>query len=88
MTISFSLPDSVENQLRGEFIDVGEALKEAAFVELYRQGKLSHGQFAEGLGISRYEADAVLKRHDVTEDLVSAKELDEQVAGLRNLLGE
>lgn len=88
MTISFSLPDSVEHQLRGEFVDVGEALKEAAFVELYRQGKLSHGQFAAGLDISRYEADAVLKRHDVTEDLVSAKELDEQVAGLRNLLGE
>lgn len=88
MTISFSLPDSVEHQLRGEFVDVGEALKEAAFVELYRQGKLSHAQFAAGLDISRYEADAVLKRHDVTEDLVSAKELDEQVAGLRNLLGE
>lgn len=88
MTISFSLPDRVEHQLRGEFVDVGEALKEAAFVELYRQGKLSHGQFAEGLGISRYDADAVLKRHDVTGDLASANELGEQVADLRNLLGE
>lgn len=88
MTISFSLPQSVEHQLRVEFHNLDEAAKEAALVELYRQGKLSHGQFSEGLGVSRYDADAVLKRHGVSEDLLSAAELEKQVAALHNLVGE
>jgi predicted HTH domain antitoxin len=88
MTISFTLPDGVEHQLRDEFVDVGSALKEAAFVELYRQGKLSHGRFAECLGISRYEADAILKRHGVTEDLITLQEFNDQVAALQKALRE
>ena len=63
------------------------AAKEAALVELYRQGQLSHGKLAEGLGISRYETDAVLKRHNVTEDLLTREEFDDQVSGLRKALG-
>ena len=54
-------------------------------VELYRQGRISHGELAEGLGLSRYETDGVLRRH-VTEDLLSGEELDEQLAGLRTRL--
>jgi predicted HTH domain antitoxin len=88
MSITFDLPEDVEEQLRRELGDLDQAAKEAALVELYRQGKLSHGRFAESLGISRYEADGVLKRHNVTEDLVTLAELDEQIAGFRELLGE
>ncbi|MEX0711811.1 MAG: UPF0175 family protein [Pirellulales bacterium] len=88
MTISFNLPESLEQQLRDELGNLDQAAKEAALVELYRQGKLSHGRLAEGLGISRYQADAVLKRHHVTEDLITLDELDEQVLGLRKLVGE
>jgi hypothetical protein len=56
-------------------------------VELYRQGRLSHGQLAEGLGTSRPGADAVLRRHNVTEDLLTPAELDAQVAEFRGLIG-
>ena len=49
-------------------------------VELYREGRISHGELAEGLGLSRYQADGVLKRHNVTEDLLCSDELAEQVA--------
>jgi predicted HTH domain antitoxin len=87
-TISFQLPDSIEKQLREEIGDLAAAAKEATLVELYRQGQLSHGRFAEALGISRYEADAVLKRHNVTEDLLTREEFDEQLASLRKLLGQ
>jgi predicted HTH domain antitoxin len=86
-TVSFQLPDDVEQQLRRQIGDLDAAAKEAALVELYRQGQLSHGKLAAGLGISRYEADAVLKRHDVTEDLLSREDFDQQVSGLRELLG-
>lgn len=86
VTVSFQLPDQIEEQLRSEFGDLSAAAKEAALVELYRQGRFSHGQFAEALGISRYEADGVLKRHNVTEDLVTLEEFNEQVANLSRLL--
>ena len=87
-TVSFQLPDSIELHLRQELGDLGAAAKEAALVELYRQGQLSHGKLAESLGISRYEADAVLKRHNVTEDLLTREEFDEQVVSLRQSLGQ
>jgi predicted HTH domain antitoxin len=88
MTVSFELPDNIEKQLRQELDDLDAAAKEATLVELYRQGQLSHGKLAESLGISRYETDAVLKRHNVTEDLLTRAEFDEQTIGLRKLLGQ
>jgi predicted HTH domain antitoxin len=87
VTVSFQLPESIEEGLRAELGDLSAAAKEAALVELYRQGQLSHGQFAECLGISRYEADGVLKRHGVVEDLLTPAELDKQLSELRGLIG-
>ena len=57
-------------------------------MELYRQGQLSHGKLAAALGISRYQTDAVLKRHNVTEDLVTYNEYLDQVRDLRRILGQ
>jgi hypothetical protein len=88
MSISFSLPENIEKQLRDELGDLDQAAKESALVELYRQGKLSHGELAASLETSRYETDAVLKRHNVTEDLITVDEYRRQAASLRKLLGE
>jgi predicted HTH domain antitoxin len=87
MAVTFDLPTGIEQQLRREFADLDQLAKEAALVELYRQGQLSHGKLAESLGISRYETDALLKRHNVTEDLVTREELEEQMGELRKSLG-
>lgn len=87
MAISFHLPTSVEQAIAGCGGDAATQLKEAGLVELYRLGKLSHGQLAEGLGISRSEADAVLARHNVTEDLLTPEELGSQLSRLRKLVG-
>jgi plasmid maintenance system antidote protein VapI len=86
MSITFTLPTTVEEVLRAQFNDLDKAAKEAALVELYRQQKLSHGQLAESLSISRDEANALLKRHNVTEDLATIEEFDEQMDQLRKLL--
>jgi predicted HTH domain antitoxin len=86
MAIKIELPDAIEEKLRADFGDPSAAGKEAMLVELYRQGRISHGELAEGLGLSRYETDGVLRRHNVTEDLLSREELDEQLAGLRRRL--
>ena len=56
-------------------------------VELYRQGSITQHQLAESLDKSRVEIDELLKQHNVTEDLVTAEEVAEQVATLRRLLG-
>jgi len=80
MAISIELPTGIEEKLRAELGDLSAAGKEAMLVELYREGRISHGELAEGLGLSRYQADGVLKRHNVTEDLLCSDELAEQVA--------
>jgi predicted HTH domain antitoxin len=85
MTITFSLPQDIERLLAQEGRDLSLVTKEAALVELYRQEKISHGQLAQALGLSRYEADAVLKRHGVTEDLITREELNNQVQALEKL---
>ena len=86
MTITFSLPQEIERLLAQEGQDLSLITKEAALVELYRQEKISHGQLAQALGLSRYETDAVLKRHGVTEDLITSEELNAQLKNLKTLL--
>jgi predicted HTH domain antitoxin len=88
MGINIELPSEIEARLRAELGDVASAGKEAMLVELYREGKISHGDLAEALGLSRYEADGVLKRHGVTEDLLTSEELAEQLSRLRKLMDQ
>jgi predicted HTH domain antitoxin len=88
MSISFSLPEPIEESLRAQVANLDETAKEAALVELYRQGTLSHGQLAESLGISRSETDVLLKRHNVTEDLLTVEEFEEQQVAVRRLFGQ
>ena len=88
MAITIELPITIEEKLRSEVGDLAAGGKEALSIELYREGRISHGELAEGLGLSRNQVDDVLRRRRVTEDLLTTKELDEQVAGLRRLLGQ
>lgn len=87
MSISFDLPAGVEEQLRRSHANLDGLAKEAALVELYRQGRITQHQLAESLDKTRFETDEILKQHNVTEDLVTADKVAEQVATLRRLLG-
>jgi len=87
MAITIELPCAIEEKLRSDEGDIAAAAKEALLIELYREGRISHGELADGLGLSRSQADEVLRRRRVTEDLLTSAELAEQVAGLRKLLG-
>ena len=88
MAITFELPAAIEQQLRGEWADFDAVAKESALVELYRQGNLTHHQLATALELDRFAVDALLKRHQVTEDLVSAEALTLQLAALQNLVNK
>jgi predicted HTH domain antitoxin len=86
MAITIELPSAIEQKLRLEEGDLAAVGKEAMLTELYREGRISHGELAEALGLSRSQVDGVLRRRRVTEDLLTSQELAEQVAGLRRLL--
>lgn len=86
-TIAFDLPDNVRDHLSSIVTNVDGAAKEAALVEMYRQGQLSHGALAECLGMSRDEVDALLKRHHVVEDLQSVEEFERDLAQVQRMLG-
>lgn len=86
MTISFDIPNHIERLFAGDGGDPSLAVKEAALVELFRQGKLGHSELANALGLSRYETDGVLKRHGVLLDLPAAQ-IAADVEGLRGLVG-
>lgn len=84
MAICFELPPDVEQGLRLKLGDVNRVTKEAALVELYRQEKITHHELARSLGLSRFETDALLKRHNVTEDLMTVEELQAELRPLAN----
>ena len=88
MAVTFQLPTSIEEQLRGMLNNLDEIAKEAAMVELYRRGTLTRHELATALGLERFETDSLLKRHYVSEDLVTPQEFAEEVAALRMVLGE
>jgi hypothetical protein len=81
MTVCIELPLEVETLLRQRLSDLDQAAKEACLVEFYRQGQLTHAQLASALGLDRYSADGVLKRHGVMYE-ISPDELASQVAVL------
>jgi predicted HTH domain antitoxin len=69
MTVSFQLPTDLERDLRSDLRDLDAEAKEALLVSLYRQGKLSHLALSKALGLDRFDAEEVLRKHNVTEDL-------------------
>ncbi len=82
MTINFELPQSIEQELRTNGADLNREAKEACLVELYRRHRISQHQLAEALGLSRVEADGVLKKHEVWLEMTS-EDLAAQAASLR-----
>ncbi len=86
MTVSFDLPNEIEHNLRRSLGDLNQAAKEAALIELYRQDKLTQHELSGALGLSRLQTEALLKKHNVTEDLPTAAEIKEDVDNLRRLL--
>lgn len=79
MSVVIELSAEIEAALRESNGNVNQAAKEALVVEMYRQGRLTHSQFSNSLGLSRDEANGLLKRHGVQEDLISAEELHAQL---------
>ena len=65
MSISFEIPQDIEHQLRTDGVDLDREAKDG----VPRRAVPARQDFAastgQALGLSRYEADGVLKRHGV-----------------------
>jgi hypothetical protein len=46
MTISFELPQDIEQQIRTNGVDLDREARELYLVELYRQDRISHAQLS------------------------------------------
>jgi len=86
MAINIEPPKRIEDKLRTDLRDLPAAAKEAMLVELYRQGRLTHHELSDALGLSRFEIDGLLKQHNVTEDLLTPEEYERELDGLGRLV--
>lgn len=84
MSISFEIPPELERQLNSTNPELSRKAREAFFVELYRDRRISHRQLAELLDLERYETDGLLKRYGLGLD-VSTDEIRAEAALLRDV---
>ena len=82
MSIVIELPQEILQRLREEGPDLEGQAKENMLVELYRQDRLSHRELGVTLGLDRFQTDALLKKHKVTEDLPTREEYEEALVHL------
>lgn len=73
MTLSVPVPDNLDE---GLLEDLNNAVREFVAVRLYREGRLSHGQFAKFLGVGRGQVDEILGRYGVSD--ITQEELDRE----------
>lgn len=64
MTLNIPIPENLDPETVRR---LDQEARETIAVHLYRECKLSHGQFAKYLGIDRAQAEEVLGRHGVVD---------------------
>ncbi|MEX2215577.1 MAG: UPF0175 family protein [Phycisphaeraceae bacterium] len=87
MTVSFEIPPNIEAALQSGGVDVGNAARQAFLIDLFRQGRVTHRQLSEALGLDRHETNAFLKEHQVFEGSVTSSELEADRSTLDRVLG-
>jgi len=86
INIAVNLPPDVEERLRIESGDLSTAAREGFAIELFRRGILSHHALGQSLGLDRFETDALLNRHKVTDHALTHEDVDADVKSLNELL--
>lgn len=80
--MTIELPEEVASALAAESRDLSQAVLEAVLVTAVRDATLSVARARRILGLSRYEMDGLLKRHNAgTEMTVEEIERDTESAG-------
>ena len=69
MTISFEIPQEIEQQIRTSGLDLDRDAKEVYLMEQYRQAKITHRQLEEALDLGFHDTEQLLKRRGMGQDL-------------------
>lgn len=85
MNITLEIPDTIADQLSANGEDLSRRALEAFALEEYKADRITKVQLRTILGLERMDLDGFLKAHDVTHDLPTIEELQEQIAGLKRL---
>ena len=86
MSVCFELPHNIEQQLRKNGTDLDREAKEVYLVALFRRGAVCHYDLGVALGLDRFETDALLKRHQVTEQSLGHQDVDADLQRINDLL--
>ena len=78
ITVTVEIPEDLAAILGSGGRDLSRAALEALAVEEYRARRLSDAQFRRVLGLSRLEADALLKAHGVWLDDYTIDDTDRE----------
>jgi predicted HTH domain antitoxin len=87
LTIRLDLPETLEKKFRAESTNLDAEVRDAYALELFRQGRLSHYELSQALGLDRFETDGYLKRHNVHEGSLTLEDLEEQRKNSEHLMG-
>lgn len=86
LSVTITLPPSLEESLRRDVANLDDVAKEALLVELYRHEHITKRELAKALGIDRFAANDVLNRFGVTEELPTLEEIEGQLAAIEGKL--
>ncbi|HET8523904.1 MAG TPA: UPF0175 family protein [Thermomicrobiales bacterium] len=85
ITITVELPDELF-EMTGTSVDVAETARESLVLNLLGEARISQGQAARLLGITRWRLLKLIAQYEVTTGPASAKELHQDIeAGRRSL---
>ncbi len=73
MTISFEIPQNIEQRLHTEGADLNREAKVAYLVELYRQVRITHDDLSEALGPGFHQTEQLIKEYGVGDDFTLAE---------------
>jgi predicted HTH domain antitoxin len=85
--VTLEFPAELEARLRQENQNFDADVKEAYALELFRQGRLSHYELSQVLGLDRFDTDALLKRRHIFEGSMTAGDLEADRETLERLMG-
>ena len=83
--LELSFPSEVLAMIATTYQDDGDVIKEAAVLELYREGKISSGKAAEILGMERFEFIRYSGMKGIPYIRMTPEELEEEFKLLEKL---
>ncbi len=84
-TVEISFPAEVLDSIAATYQDNADLIKEAAVLELYREGKISAGKSAGILNMDRFEFIRYAGKKGIPYIRMSSDELENEVAILEKL---